>query len=258
MIRFVLLTWLGLWTNVIGYGQSVDCQTIGFEDGSFGGWERWTGEVSPYTIPLVYQLEPGSLHSFNNQYGHLITQVSDGYDPNVRERIPVVAPGSQHSVRVGDLDVGGSVDQLRANFVVPADKPLLRYQFAAVLQIPNHRLEQQPGLSLLIRTQTGDTIACGYSELWATRQAAGFTYQQRDDFYDPLIYCNWTSHVLDLRAYVGQTLRLEFTTHDCGEGGHYGYAYFDAQCVAMTVTASSICQQGTNQMRLAAPEGFNR
>ncbi|SFF36848.1 T9SS type B sorting domain-containing protein [Spirosoma endophyticum] len=258
MIRLVLMGWLGLWASLMSQAQVVDCQTIGFEDGSFGGWERWTGEFSPYLFPLPYRLEPGSLHDFNGQYGHTITSVGDGYDPNVKERIPVVAPGSRHSVRLGDLDVGGFLDQLRTSFVVPIDKPLLRYQIAVVLQNPNHRPDQQPGFSLVVRTLNGDTIRCGYYEAVATNRTAGFIYQPSDEPSERLIYRNWTSHVLDLRAYVGQTLRLEVTAHDCSEGGHFGYAYFDAQCLATSISASSVCTPQGRQIRLAAPPGFDQ
>src|SRR5207237_1711464 len=121
---------------------------------------------------------------------------------------------------------------------------------AVVLQNPNHRIEQQPGFSLLVQTLTGDTIRCGYYEAVATNQTAGFINQQSDDQFDRLIYRNWTSHVLDLSAYAGQTLRLEVTAHDCTEGGHYGYAYFDAQCLATTISASSICTPKGKQIRL--------
>lgn len=258
MTRLIVLAWLGLWMNLLSYGQAVDCRTIGFEEGSFQGWERLTAEMSPYVFPVTLHLAPGSLHPSNDQYGHIITSRSDGYDPNVKEPVPVVAPGSQHSVRIGDLEAGGYVDQIRTTFVVPAEKPLLRYQVAVVLQNPNHRIDHQPGFSLLIRTLAGDTIRCGYYEAVATNQTAGFTYQEKDTNFDRLLYRNWTSHVLDLRDYVGQTLNLEVTTHDCTEGGHYGYAYFDAQCLAMAIMASSSCSPQASLMHLTAPAGFDR
>ncbi|GAB4018840.1 T9SS type B sorting domain-containing protein [Spirosoma koreense] len=258
MIRLLVVSWLALSLPLASYGQGVDCQTIGFEAGSFEGWQRWTGEVSPYIFPLTYKMALGSLHPENGKYGHTITSTGDGFDPNVRERIPVVAPGSQHSVRIGDLEAGGYVDQLRTSFVVPADKPLLRYQLAVVLQNPNHRPEQQPGFSLLVRSPSGDTLPCGYYEAVATNQTAGFVYQPSDEPSERLMYRNWTSHVLDLRAYVGQTLQLEVTAHDCTEGGHFGYAYFDAQCLSTTLSASSICGPQGSQIRLAAPAGFDQ
>lgn len=257
MIRFLWLTLLYLYAGLPGYGQSVDCSNLGFEEGTFRGWERLTGEVSPYIFPLSYKLEPGSLHTLNNQYGHTITSRSDGFDPNVREPIPVVAPGSQHSIRIGDLEAGGYVDQIRTTFVIPVEKPLLRYQFAVVLQNPNHQFYQQPGFSFLIRTLAGDTINCGYYEAVATKQTIGFSYQEQDSQFERLIYRNWTTNVLDLRAYVGQTLQVEVTTHDCTEGGHFGYVYFDAQCLAMTITATSTSSCPGSLMRLTAPAGFD-
>lgn len=258
MIRLLILSWGCLLAGLVSFGQSVDCENIGFEEGTFRGWERWTGEVSPYRLPGDYQLEPGSLHALNGELGHLITRLSDGFDPNVREKIPLVAPGSQHSIRIGDLEAGGYVDQIRTTFVVSAEKPLLRYQFAVVLENPNHRFDRQPGFSLLIRTLVGDTISCGYYEAIATNQTAGFQLQERDDVYSRLVYRNWTTNVLDLRAYVGQQLRLEVLTHDCTEGGHFGYAYFDAQCLAMVLQATTSCTQQGTRMRLTAPAGFDR
>lgn len=258
MIRFFLLSCGYLLAGLICYGQPVDCSNIGFEEGSFRGWERWTGRLSPYVFPLTYYLQPGSLHPSNSQYGHTIMSRSDGYDPNVKEKIPVVAPGSQHSIRIGDLVEGGYIDQLRTTFVVPAEKPLLRYQFAIVLQNPHHTYYQQPGFSFLLLTSAGDTISCGYYEAVATNQTNGFTYQEQDDYFDSLLYRNWTTNVLDLRAYVGQSLHLEITTHDCTEGGHFGYAYFDAQCLEVIPTATTFCVQQDTLMHLSAPIGFDR
>ena len=259
MFRLLLLTLGGLLASFVGYGQSVDCNNIGFEEGSFQGWERLTGEVSQYLFPLHYSLEPGSNHPLDNQPGHIITSISDGYDPNVREKIPVVAPGSQHSVRIGDLKASGYADQLRATFVVTADKPLLRYQFAVVLQNPNHQPDFQPGFSILIKTQAGDTITCGSYEAIATNQTAGFSYQQADG--DPakrLIYSNWKAHILDLRAYAGQSLRIEVTAHDCIPSGHFGYAYFDMQCLTLSPEAISVCSEQSSFIQLAIPVGFDR
>ncbi len=258
MVRLLLLTLGWLLTNFVGCGQSVDCSTIGFEEGSFQGWERWTGKMSPYIFPLYYKLEPGSNYLRDGQPGHIITNLSDGYDPNVREKISVVAPGSQHSVRIGDLEPGGYIAQLRTTSVVPTEKPLLRYQFAVVLQNPNHQPDHQPGFSLVIRTVNGDTISCGSYEAIATNQTAGFTYQQDDNLFERLLYRDWTAHVLDLRAYAGQSLSLEVTAHDCVEGGHFGYAYFDMQCLEVSPEAISVCTEQGSFIQLAAPVGFDR
>ena len=258
MLRFLLLCWGWLLAGPVSFGQSVDCDNLGFEKGTFQGWELLMGDVSPSRLPGDFRLEPGSLHPENGQLGHVITHVSEGVDPNVRQQISVVAPGSQYSIRIGDLDAGGYVDQIRTTFTVSAQKPLLRYQFAVVLENPNHRYDRQPGFSLLIRTLAGDTISCGYYEAIATNQTAGFQYQERDYPYPRLIYRDWTAHVLDLRAYAGQTLRLEVTTHDCYEGGHLGYAYFDAQCLGMTPEATTSCTSQGTLMRLTVPAGFDR
>ena len=126
MIRFLLLSWGWLLMGSVSFGQWGDCENMGFEEGTFRGWERLIGDVSPSRLSGDFRLQPGSLHPENDQLGHVITHVSDGFDPNVRQKIAVVAPGSQYSIRIGDLDAGGYVDQIRTTFTVSADKPLLR------------------------------------------------------------------------------------------------------------------------------------
>ena len=255
MTRFlILLGWGWLLAGVMSYGQTVDCSNIGFEEGTFRGWELWRGWVSDSAQKMFYSgMRPGSEHLGTGVYGHTITNLSDGYDPLITEKIPVVAPaGSQHSVRIGTRTIGSTADQLRTTLRVSADAPLLIYRFAVVIENPNHKPYQQPAFSLLIRTLQGDTIPCGYYQAAATNQTADFRRQG-----DQLIYRNWTTSVLDLRNYIGQQLNLEVTAHGCTEGAHFGYAYFDAQCLSAVITPTTVCSSQTNRMNLSAPTGFD-
>jgi len=43
-------------------------------------------------------------------------------------------------------------------------------------------------------------------------------------------YKNWSAVTVPLLAYVGQNVTIEFTTSDCNQGGHFGYAYIQCQC----------------------------
>ncbi len=254
MIRFFLLSCGYLLAGLICYGQPVDCSNIGFEESTFRGWERWRGWVSDSAQKVFYiSMWPGSEHLGTGVYGHTITNLSDGYDPLITEKMPVVAPGSQHSVRIGTSTIGSTADQLRTILRVSADAPMLIYRFAVVLQNPNHKPYQQPAFSLLVRTLRGDTIPCGYYQATATNQTAGFRRQG-----DQLIYRNWTASVLDLRNYIGQQLSLEVTAHGCTDGAHFGYAYFDAQCLDIAITPSPFCSQQDTTLTLSAPVGFDR
>lgn len=255
MIRFLgLLSWGWFVACMVSYGQTVDCRNIGFEESSFRGWSRYIGFIKDSAQQLSYDLRPGSEYQGLGRFGHTITHKTDGVDPLVSEPIPVVAPGSQYSLRLGGPDIGNDVNQIRATLLVSADKPLLVVQFAAILQESTHKPYQQAAFHLLIRNAAGDTIPCGNYTASALTQTAGF----KRDLKRGIFYRNWTSSVLDLRPYIGQQLHLEVTAHGCADGGHFGYAYFDAQCLSAMITPTTVCSAQTSRMNLSAPIGFDQ
>lgn len=52
----------------------------------------------------------------------------------------------------------------------------------------------------------------------------------------PLVFNKWKLGSVDLSAYIGQNITIEMIATDCTAGGHYGYAYIDAQCSPMSMT----------------------
>ncbi|QDK79944.1 gliding motility-associated C-terminal domain-containing protein [Spirosoma sp. KCTC 42546] len=255
MIRFLgLLGWGWFLAGIVSYGQTVDCRNIGFEENSFRGWTRYIGFIKDSAQQLSYELRPGSEYIGLGKFGHTITHNTDGVDPLVSEPIPVVAPGSQYSLRLGGPDIGTDVNQIRATLLVSAEKPLLLVQFAVILQESTHKPYQQAAFHLLIRNAAGDTIPCGTYTASAALPAVGF----KTDPKRGILYRNWTSSVLDLRPYVGQQLQVEVTAHGCADGGHFGYAYFDAQCLSAMITPTTVCSSQTSRMHLSAPTGFDQ
>lgn len=45
-----------------------------------------------------------------------------------------------------------------------------------------------------------------------------------------ILFTNWLCERIDTSNFIGQTLTLEIILGDCGQGGHWGYAYFDDFC----------------------------
>jgi gliding motility-associated-like protein len=255
MLRVLgLVSWGWLLTAIVSYGQPVDCSNIGFEESSFRGWTRYIGFIKDSAQQLSYDLRPGSEYMGLGRFGHTITHRADGVDPLVSESIPVVAPGSQHSLRLGGPDIGNDVNQIRATLVVSAEKPLLLVQFAVILQESTHKPYQQAAFHLAIRNAAGDTIPCGTYTASSATQPAGF----KPDPLRGILYRNWTSSILDLRPYIGQQLYVEVTTHGCADGGHFGYAYFDAQCLSAMIKPAMVCSAQTSRMQLSAPAGFDQ
>ena len=60
---------------------------------------------------------------------------------------------------------------------------------------------------------------------------------------------------MNLSSYVGQTVRIVFTTHGCCYSAHMGYAYLSAYCSYLTMQ-TAMCQ-GDTSATLTAPPGFS-
>ncbi|ARK10815.1 gliding motility-associated C-terminal domain-containing protein [Fibrella sp. ES10-3-2-2] len=247
MGKCVLFSGLLVLYSVLAIGQSLDCTNIGFEEGTTRGWLLSNGSITDINQQTVYQSEmPGT---FEN--GHLLTKLTDGNDPNVTvEAIPMVAPGSTRSLRIGNVTRGSRFDRIRGSFVVTPDNTLFQYRFAVVLQNPTHQPYQQPGFSIRITNQAGAVLACSEYDVFAASTINGFKAQ------GDIRYRNWTTGAIDLRAYMGQTVTVEVTAHGCTERRHFGYAYFDAQCLKTEITQALFCPGIDQTTTLKAPEGF--
>lgn len=222
------------------------CDNIGFEQNNFGGWVGATGVEGAITAEGIMEGR------------HTIT--SAGFDPIV-PTIPMVAPGSNYSVRLGNDGTDYEVDRLTTSFLVTESNTLFSYQFAVILEDPNHTIEEQPRFEIAAFDQQGELIPCTYYLVIAAEEIEGF--QSLGD----IRYRDWSTVSLDLSEYIGQEVTIRFTTIDCAKGGHFGYAYIDAECMVAELSLScndeevcaepnAYCAEASNYT-LTAPPGFN-
>ncbi|GAB3902330.1 hypothetical protein GCM10028803_28770 [Larkinella knui] len=248
MVRLLLLLMYALPGRIpVALGQGVDCANVGFEEGTTRGWVLSNGAVEDVNQKVVYQSEvPGTIEN-----EHLITRASDGNDPRITsEAIPMVAPGSNYSIRIGNVTRGGRFDRIKGTFLVTPDNTLFQYRFAVILENPRHEVWQQPEFMIRITTQDGTTIGCSLYNVTSAGTIDGFKSQ--GDFR----FRNWTTGAINLQNYVGQTITVEVTVHGCTERRHVGYAYFDAQCLKAQISPALYCPLVDPKMTLKAPEGF--
>jgi gliding motility-associated-like protein len=235
----------------------VDCDNIGFEKGNTLGWQAWQGVVTDDTQKTIYS---GEGPVINANYVR-VTSLSDGNDPRVPS-IPMVAPGSSHSIRLGNTNNGGDYYRIRTNYKVSADYTLFQYKFAVVLQNSGdsfngnavHQPFQKPGFSLEIYDSQGGALKCSNYDIQLQGKDVVDGFEGAGDVQ----YRNWTTGAIDLRDYVGKTITIVVTAHGCTRQRHFGYAYFDAQCVKTEVKAMSKCPGEDGMMTLIAPEGFGK
>lgn len=252
MKRLALLIFLFVFGQMPVFSQQVDCGNIGFESGTTMGWELSNGRVAISAAKLAYQNETtGSINA-----RHYVTSLSDGFDPKItNEKIPMVAPGSTHSIRIGTNYSmgGGSFDRIKTNFLVTPENTLFQYQFALVLQNDNRHVDaQKSGFDINITDSDGQPLSCNTFGVQLKNGATSTGFKSQGD----IEYKNWTTGAIDLRNYVGRIIKIEVTAHGCTGREHFGYAYFDAQCIKSEVKVNTLCPDAQGYMALNAPEGF--
>ena len=219
----------------------VSCYNLDFETGTLIGWEGGTGVCCPINI-----MNFGIVRN-----RHTIMK-GGSVDANTCDKIKVVAPGGLFSARLGNDNIGKEVETLSYTLDVNESNALFIYKYAVVLQDPGHKAEEQPYFKVSIFNENRELIdpLCGSYNVIATSNLPGFENCASTN----VVYKDWTTVGLNLSAYIGTNIIIEFETGDCTLGGHFGYAYVEAYCSSLKINASYCAD--TNGTILTAPIGF--
>ncbi|GAB2981694.1 hypothetical protein GCM10027049_17380 [Mucilaginibacter puniceus] len=257
-IFFVLLL---LASNIL-YAQLPN--NIGFENGNFDGWETSIGTRNRTPGSTDIMDPPGT-----PVYGrHTIFDAT--YNKNQVDPygdFPVVCPnGSKYSIKLGNDVPAGKMQRVSYTFKVP--KNVTRYSiifnYAVVIEDPNHRVEEQPFFSAKVyNVSAGNYVTCPSLDFSPQSGIPGF---DKSDITRatanpggpaPIYYKDWSTAMIDLTNYTGETIRLEFTAEDCKPSGHFGYAYLDVDEVLSLkpINGNVFCSNQT-QTTLIGPSGF--
>ena len=256
MQKFLLFSILFVSLNFSSFAQT-DCTNIGFELGNISGWTVTTGKISNGGTSTIYgPEEPGGIYQ--------ITSIGNGNDPKVtNEKIPMVAPGSNFAIRLGntaDDNSGGFYHRLKTSFLVTQDNSLFQYKFAVILQNDNrHTDAEKPRFNIQITDEDGNPLTCSNFNIQLSRSgtASNFSIQSYNNSGN-IEYRNWTIGSINLLSYLGKKINIEVTAHGCTEKRHFGYAYFDAQCLKSEVKPTAACPDENGYMVLSAPQGFEK
>jgi hypothetical protein len=238
IIVLIILTLCGL----ISIAQ---CPNANFEFGNFTNWTGRRGFCCPINLPFA-GIFPGRQ-----------TIVSQGIDPHSCGGLNTVYQGN-FSARLGNDQNNSRAEGLYYTFTVSPATTLIQYAYAVVLQDPGHNDGDQPRFQSRVRLSNGTVIPCTEYVVTAGPNLPGYNYcMENDALGNPVqvAYSNWRVISLDLSAYVGQSVTLEFETGDCDLGAHYGYAYIDAISCGPIETKVYYCQASDSTL-IEGPEGF--
>lgn len=226
------------------------CTNPGFEAGT-GFWDYYTGTACASSTS-----DPCSIVAGFSSSQHIIQTVG-GFDPAVGGTLlPVVGPGGgSSSLMLGDGPVtGGYASRASISFTVSAANANFTYRYACVLQDPvsGHTDPERPYFNVHLKDGSGNLIMCGEYMVMAKPPVVGFTETSPGS---AIWWRNWTTVLVPLSSYIGQCVTVQFTSSDCAQGGHYGYAYIDGDCDPLAILSSSPSICGGGSVTLTAPAG---
>lgn len=235
------------------------CTNLGFENRDFTNWVGYTWakgqEGIVVSTPKVEGIVPGR-HT-------IITQ--QGYDPVIGgTSLKMIPDGFNQSVKLGSTYFGNGGLRQSLSYVldVTPENAFVVYHFAVILQDPYdiyHGVEDEPRFTVTIYDADGNQIEdCINYDVHATEASIkGFqTISYLTDYgtTTPVYWRDWTAVGMDLTKYIGKKVTLEFMSANCTRKGHFGYAYFTAQCMPLQINVG-YCASDVNA-KLIAPSGF--
>lgn len=226
------------------------CVNMDFETGDWSGWETERGRSCTGGYVDCYQFDQlgSNIGDPVNQRQHLL--VGAGNDPSVAALSTLNPFGGTWSLRLGNEMAGYGAEKIRHTFLVTPGKEILTYAYAVVLQDPGHPIDYQPFFTINIFDSNGFQIpdTCAQYNVVAAGNIPGFQNQGTIRWKD------WAQISVNLSAFIGENLTIEFTTSDCDYGGHWGRAYLDVTCDAPEMSVIPDCAG----MILQAPPGYHR
>lgn len=220
------------------FAQSNGCPNVDLSSNTFSNWTGYTGTYAA----------PGANFGIVNGRHTIISQ--QGTDPNTCNQLSVIPPGHSKSIKLGNPSVGAQAEKIVYSINVTPQSDLFVYKYAVILENPGHVPAQQPKFQAKILNALGLPVGGGCGTYTVYGGQPGQNFQSCAG----KTWLPWTTVGVDLSPYMGQNIQIEFTTWDCAQGAHFGYAYLAAECMAMAINVN-YCG-GNQPLVLTAPSGF--
>lgn len=228
-----------------------NCESFTFNDpvSPFTGWTL-SNNIEPFEYDDLFSEQVTTISESGTQFlndigGYRFTALSpvdftSQTDPYIGS--PPSQVNSSNVVRVGNSGTSYRKEKISKDFTVTNLNDFIFYNFAIVLQDPQHELRPYYAINIYINNTL---IPCSSVVYQASPNIPGFSLVPNTSgvWVRP-----WSSNIIkpsDFGATLGDTIRIEVSVSDCGAGGHFGYGYFDIQCKTeddiIQASKSTIC-----------------
>lgn len=274
--------------------QNQYCPNAGFEQYNFANWTGSYGTVSSggtsaqfpnYNVTANTIMNGAGINvgltNTTNYHTVMTTPPTNSVFPTVVgydsiasrvvgtqtvSEIPFVNPaGGPASVRLNSPAGYGNYRAAKLNYVMALNPNNKNFSvsYALILENAGHQPYEQPYFSVRVTDQNGAlvpgcsqyTVTCSANVLNPSSPQYDPLWKQSVVTYDAL-YRPWQTFAFDFTNYPAITsVNVEFYVGGCSQGGHWGYAYVDAQC-SQGGAVASFCA-GSSTSVLTAPAGYS-
>ena len=255
LVTFILINFCGLTQS----SSSTSCPpNLNFSYGNFTNWQCYKGKVAVGTgnvnaITVTASAPDTGRHKLiQKQTSSLI----DAYG-----LFPITPTNSSNYVlKLGNDRTNSEAERVQYKLKIPNNITnfSVTYQYAVVLEDPNHKVYQQPRLTVKwIDSATKAILACPSVEFVVSSALPGFLPSKKyRNALDTVWYKPWSQVYVNLTPFAGKTVYLEVTTADCTLSAHFGYGYFDIiSCGENDIVPQYYCTSPPS-IKVNGPPGF--
>lgn len=249
------------------------CSNVDFEDGTFNGWTvSHGGNTNSLTMGGCCPTPGAGVATVINSVGN---------DP-LYSPLSLVSPfGGNNIVKLNDETAGNKSQRISQTFNVTSSNAIFQIAYCGLLNSGGHDCFEQPYINISIKDSTGTVLSCPKIEIQApdpnctpTSSAVtlGWNYtgfsNPTSDPTAKVYWHDWEIKTVDLSPYIGSNITVQITVGDCKYSLHYGYAYFDCQCLplefnsnginyaAATASTVNVSSCGSASVSIIAPTGL--
>ena len=157
--------------------------------------------------------------------------------------IPASPFGGTKVLQMNDnITAKGEVVRIQQTFPVTPTNALFQFAYMAALNGSGHSCCDQPYIRVELLDCMNNILACPQVSITppgpscATVTATGWSTNSSGISWTP----TWQIKAIDLSPYLGSCVTIKITVGDCDGWAHYGYAFFDCQCLPMTINVNNI------------------
>ena len=204
---------------------------------------------------------------------HTIHFVPGETDPRTLNQLHTVPEGAFASVRMGTFEKGQGGGWQQISYTIPIDSSMgvLQFQYALVIEDGMHTQLEQTHFRLKLYDENNQLIngECGDYLFVCPNSVADMNAQNRNPktagwhrvlssqipgmSNGDLYWRDWTRVAINVREYIGQTVRVEITNYGCVYDYHFGYVYFVLNCSPGKLGGVTC---GEKPREMVADEGF--